>query len=277
MEARLLLAFIVVSVLLDVCRAEFCYSYTRVVDGNRVRVPGFSCPKNTERPEDNQNSYQNVFCCGPSDNKYCCNDCRESQNGRACLRLYSSTVSVGAIIGITMGSTFVGLGCIYFGCCMFYTLFPRKTAVGSRPGSFQQNTLSNANARKSSCENSPSITKLLAINNGHVSNGHRSSIDKPAKVNGCPGSEPLLSSCPGSEPLLSSPPDGSVEDPGCEPVEDPGCESVEDPGCENKSKVVIVVDCPSPSHSTSKETVIDFPATNSEASESRKASIESAV
>ncbi|CAH1265577.1 Hypp3206 [Branchiostoma lanceolatum] len=248
MEARLLLTFIVVSVLFEVCRAEFCYSYTRVVEGSRVKVPGFSCPKTIERPEDNHD----VYCCGSSTNKYCCNDCRESQNGRACLSnsLYSSTVSVGAIIGITMGSTFVGLGCIYFGCCMFYTLFPRK-AVGSRPGSFQQN--SSIHSRKPSYEDrtiAPSRTKLLTINNGHLSSNGHHSIDKPAKVNGCPGSEPLLNS------------------PRNEPEEGPGCE---------KSKVVIVIDSPSPSHSSSKETAIDFPATNSEASESRKASIESAV
>ncbi|XP_035677827.1 uncharacterized protein LOC118416721 [Branchiostoma floridae] len=250
MEARLLVTAIAVSVLLEVCRAEFCYSYTRVVDGSRVRVPGFSCPQTIERPEDNQD----VYCCGSSSNKYCCNDCRKSQNGQACLGsvLYSSTVSVGAIIGITMGSTFIGLGCIYFGCCMFYTLFPRKTAVGSRLGSFQQNSVTNS--RKPSCEDRTkfeapqSWIKLLTVNNGHLSNGQHNT-NKPAKVNGCPGNEPLLST---------------------------RTEADEGPGCA-KSKVTIVIDSPSPTPSTSKETVIDFPATNSVGSESRKASIESAV
>ncbi|XP_035686722.1 protein shisa-4-like [Branchiostoma floridae] len=97
----LYLLVLVLAVSVAPCDAEWCSSYT----WGGHHQPGFNCPGRYD-------DYDEIYCCGTSRNKYCCDDCWDKVYG-ACHRFsVGGKVGVGLAVG---GVLFIVLALGY--CC----------------------------------------------------------------------------------------------------------------------------------------------------------------
>ncbi|XP_066280806.1 protein shisa-4-like [Branchiostoma lanceolatum] len=85
--------------------AEWCSSY-RGWDG--IYHSGFNCP-------DHHDDHDDIYCCGTSRNKYCCDDCWDKVYG-ACHRYYGFSVGGKVGVGLAVGGFLLILIAIGY-CC----------------------------------------------------------------------------------------------------------------------------------------------------------------